>query len=59
VEGISVDQSGSSISLTEVKITESGSDSSVDIQALQWVELKNLGLPYITNHLSRDCDNLE
>jgi hypothetical protein len=34
VEGISVDESGSDASVSEAEITDSDSDSSVDIKAL-------------------------
>jgi hypothetical protein len=34
--------------------SDSDSDSSVDIQAQQCVEVKTLGLPHSTKHLSRD-----
>jgi hypothetical protein len=43
VEDISVDKSESDISTSEAGITDSGSDSSFD------VEVKNSGLPHSTN----------
>jgi hypothetical protein len=57
VEDISDDESGSDTSVSEAKITDSDSDSSVDIQAQKWVELKNSGLPNSTKHLSRAQDS--
>jgi hypothetical protein len=42
----------------EAEITNSDSDSSLDIQALQWVEVKNSVLPHSTKNLRRTWDNL-
>jgi hypothetical protein len=54
VEDVSVAESGSDgISTSEVEITDSESDSSVDIQGLQCVEVKNSGLPHSTKSLNR------
>jgi hypothetical protein len=51
-------ESGSDISTSEIAITESDSDSSVDIQqAWQWAEVKNSFLPHNTKHLRRVQDN--
>jgi hypothetical protein len=44
VHDISADEPRSDTSTSEVEITNSDSESSVDIQALQWVEVKNSGL---------------
>jgi hypothetical protein len=58
VKDISVVESGSDISTSGVAITESDSDSSVDIQqARQWAEVKNSFLPHNTKHLRRVQDN--
>jgi hypothetical protein len=52
VEDISVDESRNDTSTTEAELTDSDSDSSVDPQALKWVEVKNSGLPHTTKQLS-------
>jgi hypothetical protein len=57
MEDISVDESRSDTAMLEVEITDSDLDSSVDIQALQRVDVKNSGLPHSTKHLSRAHDN--
>jgi hypothetical protein len=58
VEDFSVVGSGSDISTSEVAITDSDSDSSVDIQlARQWVEVTTSGLPHNTKHLRTAQDN--
>jgi hypothetical protein len=56
VEDISVGESGSD-TLSEVEITDSDSDSSVDIQSLQRTEVKNSGLPHSANNRSTARDN--
>jgi hypothetical protein len=56
VEDISVDGSRNDTSTSAVEITDSDSDSSVGIRALQWVEVKNSGLPHSTRHLRRAQD---
>jgi hypothetical protein len=50
--------SSSDISMSEIGITGSDSDSSVDIQAQQWVEVRNSGLPHSIEHQSRARGNL-
>jgi hypothetical protein len=49
VEDISVDESGNNTFMSEVEITDSDSDSSIDTQAQQCVEVKTLGLPHTKN----------
>jgi hypothetical protein len=53
VENVCVDEPDSYTSVSEVETTNSVSDSSVAIQALQWVEMKSSGLPHNKKHLSR------
>jgi hypothetical protein len=53
VEDISVDKVVSDTSMTEAEATDSDSDSSVDIQTLQWTEVKNSIVPHSTEHMSR------
>jgi hypothetical protein len=43
VEDISVEKSWSDIYTSEAEITDSDSDTSVHIQTVQWVEVKNSG----------------
>jgi hypothetical protein len=57
-EDISVDDSGNDTFTSEAKITDSDSNGSVDTQALQWVEMKNSGLPHNTKNLSTALDDL-
>lgn len=38
-------------------ITDSYSESSLVMQALQWVEVKNWGLPHGTKHVTKTHDN--
>jgi hypothetical protein len=57
---VSVNECSSDTSMSEAEITDSNSDSAVDIQqALQWVGVKTSGLPHNTKHLSRAQDNSE
>jgi hypothetical protein len=51
VKDSSVDEPMSD-TLSETEITGSDSDSSVDVQSLQWVEIKNSGLKHSTKHIS-------
>jgi hypothetical protein len=44
VKDISVDESGSGTYISKVEIADSDSDRSVDIQAVQWVEMQNSSL---------------
>lgn len=57
VEDISVHESRNYTSMSEVESTDSDSDSAVDIHGLQWVQVKNSGLPHNTKHSSRAWDN--
>jgi hypothetical protein len=56
VEDISVDEYRSNTSMSKGEVTDSESDSSVDMQALKW-EVKNSGLPHSIKHLGRTWDN--
>jgi hypothetical protein len=47
VEDISVDEPRRDASTSEVKITDSDSDNSVDIQPLQWMEVKTSDLSHL------------
>jgi hypothetical protein len=57
MEDISVDDPRSDFSTSKAEITDSHSESCVDIQAVQWVEMRNSGLPHSTESLSiaQDC----
>jgi hypothetical protein len=48
-----VGESRSDTSISEVEIIDSDSDSSVDIQASQWMKVKNSRLSHSTKHISR------
>jgi hypothetical protein len=52
VEDISVDESSTDTSMSEVEITDS--DSSVDIQAQQWVEVRTSCLINNIKHLKQN-----
>jgi hypothetical protein len=49
MEDISVDECGSDTFTKEAEKTDADSNNSVDIQALQLVEVKNSGLPHSKN----------
>lgn len=56
-EDISGNVSGSNTSTLATLITKPNSDSSVGIQAWQWMKVTTSGLPHSRKHLSKTQDN--
>lgn len=57
-EEISADESVSDTCISEAEIRDLDSGSSADKQALQWIQVKDSGLPHGTENLSTSQDNL-